>query len=211
MTDSWRDRLSEYLDGELDTDEVTALEAHLELCDECREELESLRLVVGRLDTAPDRGPARDLWPELLRRIDTEEGAPESRARRPGARSSALRLAASLTGVAVLATLAWQWLAGRDGDPQLPGPPAPGVYSEANTAYDDAASAWSELLAESTLPQQLATPLRAEMQAFEQAIEETRKALAEDPSDADLKAHLTQTLRAQMRFMSRVEEWTGGP
>lgn len=210
MTDSWRNRLSEYVDGELETEEVTALEAHLEGCEGCREVLEGLRLVVRRLDAARDREPTRDLWPELLRRMATA-GSTESRTPQTAARLSTLRVAAALTGMAVLAASAWMWWASRNGHPKLSGPAAPVISSEGSDGYADAGGAWRDLLAESALPQELADPLQAEMAAFERAIEETREALAEDPSDTDLRAHLTQTLRAQMRFMSRAEEWIGGP
>ena len=47
------------------------------------------------------------------------------------------------------------------------------------------------------------------MAAFERAVGETRAALAEDPTDAELRAHLAGTLRAQVRFLSRVEEIVG--
>ena len=47
MTDKWTDRLSAYLDGELDSVDRAALEAHLEQCDECRDALKQLNGVVG--------------------------------------------------------------------------------------------------------------------------------------------------------------------
>ena len=35
MSDQWMDRLSDYLDGELDEGERVALEAHLRTCPDC--------------------------------------------------------------------------------------------------------------------------------------------------------------------------------
>ena len=43
MTDTWNDRLSEYLDGELTPGERVALEAHLATCRECAATLAELR------------------------------------------------------------------------------------------------------------------------------------------------------------------------
>src|SRR5690606_8966425 len=65
----WQDRLSEYLDGELDEAERSALEAHLEVCGECRETLQELRAVVALARSLEDRPPAVDLWPAIAERI----------------------------------------------------------------------------------------------------------------------------------------------
>ena len=45
MHDTWNDRLSEYLDGELEPRERAALETHLAGCVECRADL---RIFGGR-------------------------------------------------------------------------------------------------------------------------------------------------------------------
>ena len=49
-----RDRLSPYLEGELEGEELTRLEGHLDGCAACREELELLRLTVDSLRGLPD-------------------------------------------------------------------------------------------------------------------------------------------------------------
>ncbi|MCH8087743.1 MAG: zf-HC2 domain-containing protein [Chloroflexi bacterium] len=43
------DKLSEYLDDRLDAEERARIEGHLEGCDQCRQELESLRETIGLL------------------------------------------------------------------------------------------------------------------------------------------------------------------
>ncbi len=68
MNDRWRDRLSEYLDGELEAAERTRLEAHLASCEECAATLEQLGRVVARAGTE-DRPPVNDLWPGIAERI----------------------------------------------------------------------------------------------------------------------------------------------
>ena len=62
MNDLWTNRLSEYLDGELDGTERAALEAHLAACGECYATLGELRRVVARAKSLPDTSPANDLW-----------------------------------------------------------------------------------------------------------------------------------------------------
>ena len=48
IRDAWTDRLSEYVDGELDAAERGALEVHLQLCGRCTGTVAGLR---GRLRT----------------------------------------------------------------------------------------------------------------------------------------------------------------
>lgn len=58
----WTDRLSGYIDGDLTSDERTAVEAHLAECGECRRVLEEVRAVVAAAAGLPERQPERDLW-----------------------------------------------------------------------------------------------------------------------------------------------------
>src|SRR3954471_20746068 len=62
MNDKWTNRLSEYVDGELDSAETAALEAHLETCGRCYATVGELRLVVARAKSLADTAPAKDLW-----------------------------------------------------------------------------------------------------------------------------------------------------
>jgi len=80
--DAWTDRLSDYLDGAMSVDERGAFEAHLAACDECARALESLREIVARARSLPDRAPERDLWPEILSRLADGPAAPAHAPRR---------------------------------------------------------------------------------------------------------------------------------
>ncbi|HEX6747452.1 MAG TPA: zf-HC2 domain-containing protein [Longimicrobium sp.] len=71
--DDWTDRLSEYLDGELEPAERMALEEHLRSCLSCRATLEQLRAVKVRAERLADRQPPPEVWAEIARRI----GAPD--------------------------------------------------------------------------------------------------------------------------------------
>src|SRR2546429_3542112 len=68
MSDTWTNRLSEYLDAELPANERAALEAHLPNCAECSATLAQLRRVVARAQGLDDRPPATDLWPAIDRK-----------------------------------------------------------------------------------------------------------------------------------------------
>lgn len=70
MDDRWTERLSEYLDGDLDARTRRDLEAHLESCADCREVLDDLRALTARAEALADREPGFDLWPGIARRLE---------------------------------------------------------------------------------------------------------------------------------------------
>lgn len=67
--DRWTDRLSEYLDGDLEPRERAELERHLETCDPCRDVLADLRGLVANAVSLEDTLPEADLWPGIAHRI----------------------------------------------------------------------------------------------------------------------------------------------
>lgn len=73
MNDRWTDLLSPYVDGELGADERRELESHVETCSECAETLDSLRALVSRARDLRERdkaaGMSADLWPGIEARI----------------------------------------------------------------------------------------------------------------------------------------------
>lgn len=83
--DPWPERLSEYLDGDLDAADRAALEAHLQGCDDCRATLTELREVVSLAHHLEDRAPAHDLWTGIRDRIGTAAAAGLAAAPRGGA------------------------------------------------------------------------------------------------------------------------------
>lgn len=87
LFDPWTDRLSEYLDGELDAGERAALEAHLRGCAGCRAVLADLREVKRRAAQLRDRDPDLAVWTEIAARI----GAPRVALAEPAADELAAR------------------------------------------------------------------------------------------------------------------------
>jgi anti-sigma factor RsiW len=75
LRDAWTDRLSEYVDGELDAAERAALEVHLQLCERCAATVGELRAVVARAGALEPLAPETDLWPPIEARIATAPGA----------------------------------------------------------------------------------------------------------------------------------------
>ena len=78
MNDQWTDRLSEYLDGELEETFCAEAEVHLEDCPPCRDFLESLRRTVallGRLPSEPVPEEIRRAVRESAERLRQERDA----------------------------------------------------------------------------------------------------------------------------------------
>jgi anti-sigma factor RsiW len=75
MHEEWTDRLSDYLDGELSSDQQRAVEAHLRGCAQCAAVLNDLKRVVARARAAGEvtRPPQADLWAGIAERIDARQ------------------------------------------------------------------------------------------------------------------------------------------
>jgi hypothetical protein len=65
MQDVWTDRLSEYLDDELDRNGREELEAHLEGCPHCASALAELRLVRARARDLSNAPVPREIWSRI--------------------------------------------------------------------------------------------------------------------------------------------------
>jgi Putative zinc-finger len=70
MHEQWTDQLSDFLDGELSSEEQAALEAHLRDCPECIAILNDLKRIVARAQTLDARPPQGDIWNAIAARID---------------------------------------------------------------------------------------------------------------------------------------------
>jgi Putative zinc-finger len=75
MNDVWNDRLSAYLDDDLDPADRAALEAHVRGCAACSRDLEALHVVKARARALESRGPEADLWPGIRERIAAAQEA----------------------------------------------------------------------------------------------------------------------------------------
>jgi anti-sigma factor RsiW len=67
--DPWSERLSEYLDGDLDARDAAACAAHVAECGACRTLVEDLQRVADEARALPASPPARDLWPDIATRL----------------------------------------------------------------------------------------------------------------------------------------------
>ena len=219
MNDQWIDRLSEYVDGELPTEERTALEAHLATCADCRATLGELRKVVGRARSIHDRAPKADLWPGIHARLTPRAATEGSPLGRPGVTDIRSRrfsfnvpqlIAASIA--LVLLSAGGMWVALNqptqvaDEGQFTPAPDRP-LTSAVSTGRTDAAIAeLQNALAhnESRLDTSTVRVVRENLALIDRAITQARRALDKDPANVYLNLHLADTMRRKLELLRRV-------
>ena len=211
MNDQWTNRLSEYIDGELDSTERAAIEAHLATCGQCYATLSELRQVVARAKSLEDTPPTTDLWTGIAREIRREQ-APAQRDRLVRRRFSLTvgqLLAASIA--LVLLSAGGMWLATRQQPVNTAVTrPRPTITPVANwTSSTDGAIAdlQAELIQnEKRLDTATVRIVRKNLAVIDRAIAEARMALRSDPGNAYLNLHLATTMRRKVELLRRVNE-----
>lgn len=220
ITDPWTDRLSEYLDGDLTEAERIVLERHLAACPRCSTTLADLSRVVLRARALPAPEPHQDLWDGIAERIAAGRATPATRAATGGRPPARRRLsfawpelaAAGIAIAAGSAGLAW-WAAGRAAGtspapapavaPAPPGLATPAVLGSAARRYDAAVADLERVLAEGrgTLDRKTVEVLERNLAVIDRAIAEAERALAADPGNAYLNAHLARTMRRKLDLL----------
>ena len=212
--DPWIDRLSEYVDGELDDASSAALESHLVTCDECRSIIDDLRQIAMRARALPELPARRDLWPEIERQIHGQDVIPIQSARRRGLFISWPRLAAAglLIGLAssgaALGYLRWKQPAQvaavapipADGTPVMKArAPVPVTQSTAKAVAD-----LEMILASERLDTATVRILSQNLARIDSAIADAERALAADPSNVYVSRHLASTARRKVELLHLV-------
>jgi hypothetical protein len=218
MKDIWTNRLSEYLDGELDATERAALEAHLASCGRCYATLAELRDVVAHAKTLVDREPAKDLWAGIRAGLTTDAPIPLRRDR-PVRRRFSLTvgqlLAASIA--LVLMSGSGMWLALRHDVTPRPTPivrrgaeqsegRAVNVNTEAWKVRSDMAIAELQdalTLNESKLDTATVRIVRENLAVIDRAISQAQHALRRDPGNTYLNLHLAKAMRQKIELLRR--------
>jgi anti-sigma factor RsiW len=216
MNDLWTNRLSEYLDGELDNTERAALEAHLATCGHCYATLADLRQVVARAKALEDREPANDLWAGIRAGLTEEPVARLTPDRRPGVSrrfsfSVPQLLAASIA--LMLMSGGGAWLALRSNATSTPVAqrevvsPAPGASNVARwrVQSDMAIVELQDALAlnESKLDTATVRIVRENLAVIDRAISQAQHALKRDPGNTYLNLHLAKAMRQKIELLRR--------
>ncbi len=215
MTGHWMDRLSEYVDEELSAEERDACEAHLLACPECREVLGELRVIAAEARVLEDEEPATDLWPGIRARLGAtplrlERRVGASARRRALAFSLPQLLAAGLAFAAVGAGGAVALGALGGVTPVVTFPAAGAAPVVAPVASVPGEATWDRAIGElravldegrDRLDPRTVRVLEESLATIDRALERSRTALATDPANPYLNAHLQETLRRKVELL----------
>src|SRR5687768_2318020 len=192
MIDTWMDRLSEYIDGDLTTEEAEALEAHLLECADCGRALRELRAVVARAAQVIDRPPANDLWQGIAARIAETSQEIDTPAKRRLSFSIPQLAAASVALMLMSAGTMYLMVNDREqpaGQSVAVRPASPGavtsVGARAAVNYSGAIDELEEALenGRTQLDTSTVRVLETNLRAIDVAIADARQALSRDPDN----------------------------
>lgn len=209
-----RDRLDEYVDGDLAEAEFQEVELHLGGCPECRQEERELRALIARAEALPEEmWPAQDLWPDLAARLRGPEGmrlVPRTGVARW---MGPMSLAAAAAVVVALSAALWT----RENVPGAASPVAPaslqpvalGPSSVLLDSERDYARATADLMAaieaqKETLAPETRAVLDANLKTIDDALAQVRAALVKDPGNSQLAHLLTSTHQKKVDALKRV-------
>lgn len=234
----WRDRLSEYLDGDLPREDRGRVEAHLGACDACSRALEELQAVVRSARTLEDRPPPRDLWPGIEAALgEGRAAAPpgagpvdrsageRSRPRRAWSRGRSVRLTVPQLAAAALAVMlisgGGAWMLVRQG-PVGGGPGGSAPEGAVRTVAVDAgapariAPELAELeraldAVRDELDPATLRVLEKNLDLIDRAIADSRRALELDPANPFLERYLEGAYERKLEYLrqaAEVAEWS---
>lgn len=218
MTDSWTDRLSEYLDGELPPTERTALEDHLRHCVACGAALADLKRIVRRARALDDRAPERDLWPGIATRIGVPAGAPDGatgirlagRTPRRWAFSLPQLAAAGIALMVLSGGAAWllhpttaTLVLAPQPTPSVAMPVAAGPARPVERSYDVAVAELQQVLTQNRgrLDTTTVRIIEQNLATIDRAIAQARRAVAADSANIYLNSHLAETMRRKLELL----------
>ena len=212
MNDLWTNRLSEYIDGELDNNERAKLEAHLATCGQCYATLAELRQVVTRAKSLSDTPPATDLWTGIAREIRREQAPPrrDRLVRRRFSLTVGQLLAASIALMLISGSGAWLALRPQpvaDGG-RLGNREALARQVDWTGRTDEAIADLQTALAQNEKRLDTATVriVRQNLAIIDRAIADARIAVQNDPGNAYLNLHLATTMRRKVELLRRVND-----
>jgi hypothetical protein len=226
----WTARLSDYLSDELSEADKLSVETHLASCDECNRALQDLARVVDEAGALGDIEPPADLWPGIAAALaassaggDGHDGArviafPGAHAPTAAVATDRVEVsrrglvAASVVLVALTGTAAW-----------FAGSTASAPEQPAAAPFTPAAGPVAEVSGEAPLPEAMAGELAVledvlasarsvldpntvrvlerNLGVIEQAIADSREALAQDPGNTFLAHHLERMYRRKLVYL----------
>jgi hypothetical protein len=220
-TDAFTDRLSEYVDGDLEGAARAAVDVHLRGCPQCRTAVEELRAVVARAEALQDAAPPRDLWDGIAARIEAPATHHPLSAFRRAASSRRFSFTLPQLAAAGLALMVLSgglvWTA-RSGDPRADVDPVSAqvdarepegtIVRPANFAdepYNEAVADLESTLeaGRTALDPETVRVLEENIAAIDRAIDQSRRALSADPASVYLNTHLANARQRKLALLRR--------
>ena len=212
-----RQFLDDYADGSLQEQARTALEDHLRGCFRCRSEASQLKELIGRAGELPGGiPPRRDLWSDIRDRIEGERkaerpvpararvrGYPSRRPALPVATAAALLILAAGSlliprlldrGSGSFSLMRSDWQTGL----------LTGAAMEKEYVAVTEGLFYSVMEAGTELPESTLEVIDEHLQIIDDAIESTRIAFHNDPSDVELQSMLSAAHRRKVELL----QWT---
>jgi anti-sigma factor RsiW len=224
----WIDRLSDYLDGELDALDRREAEAHLATCSECSRILADLRTIKSQARNLPDRMPTTDLWPaiatgmaesssgviDLGRRLDPAASVP-SRA----IRLSIPQLVAASVALALFSgALSWSFASAHGSGGGVTEAAPPGIVVAAGNEVAVFAPEYADELKElqtildehrAELSPETRRVLEKNIGIIDSAIFESMRALEDDPANTYLQAHVDRAFQRKVDLLRETSQIAG--
>lgn len=206
MRDPWTDRLSDYMDGEMPSEEEAECRAHLENCARCTRLLAELEAVKKWAASPPDLPlPGGDAWAEIRERIGRlHPQSVSTPSYRPSARL--LRTAAILV-LAAGTLLLWRILT-------PPGPQnAVPMAGQSSDLLSNTADQWREEFEAraALLDPASRQDIRRSLRMLEEFEGEIVGSLEEDPENRLLREFLRRNRRMQIQVLRFGTEQTMKP
>lgn len=201
-----RNRIDDYVDGELRRSEELLVRDHLESCPSCGHEAAELLELLERVAALPRSAePARDLWPSIERRLS----------RRPLATSGMgwWLAAAAAVLLALTTVVAFRGrLEGPSGPPRGASRPlaaaprtALAEVASAQLSFDDARGRLLAVLQArpDILEPQTMAVVRDNLHVIDRAIQQIQSALEQDPNNVDLAHQLVASYQREISLLER--------
>ena len=210
-----RERLNDYVDGDVTVEEAAAIDAHLIECAGCREEHDALRALQSAARELPrEVMPARDLWAGISERIDNEPA-------QAGGNIVLFRPAwvQFFAAAAVIALIAAALFSIEGVQVHAPttddGPTAVNLtddgnvsesFAEVEAEYRAAKAELQEALeaARADLPPETADAVTASLAAIDAAAADIRLALADQPGNPRLERLLIAVYQQELNALEQV-------
>jgi tetratricopeptide (TPR) repeat protein len=196
------ERLNEYLDQDLDPHDRQKLETHLSQCEECRRALDNLETIVRAASELPEVAPPERIWESIAASLIERKSLSRSSRSRSVFFPALAAAAALFVGVSL-------WLVLRAGETEAPVDQAALAYmvtkelEAAESHYDKAIVGLEQIIAQNdgVLPQELASVLNQNLDLIENAIGESRAAIATEPQSTAAQESLLQALRSKVTLL----------